>query len=246
MLLFLLLALVLTPISVSANDVDAQCANFDRLVEKLDVHGAHRVIEDAHRAAPSSYDVLFRLARIHVILGDEQTSEEKQLHHYEQAVQFANKAIAVNGKGLAGYLYRAAGNGKIALFKGIFSVSDVVKSVRDDAWYAINLNNDNTERLAAAHYILGRAHLALSYKPKILRGPLGLGWGNIEEAHTHLTKAHELRPNFIMFELEYARCLLEMDQDDKAHGILKRIASMPLLEPGDVQRKKEAAELLED
>lgn len=239
------LILFTTTVATSA-DVQSLCADFDARIERLDVKGAHKVIEEAHRAAPSSYEVLFRMARIHVLLGDEHTDKDKQLRYYEQAVDYADKAIHANGKGLAGYLYRAAGNGKIALFKGIFSVADIVKKVRDDAWYAINLNNDIPDRLAAAHYILGRAHLALSYKAKIFRSPLGLGWGNIDDAHTHLKKARELRPNFIMFELEYARCLLEQDHEQQAHEILRRIASMKSLEPGDSVRKKEAKELLED
>lgn len=246
MLLGIAFLILFTTTLATANDVPSMCTEFDTRIERLDVRGVHKVIEEAHRVAPSSYDVLFRMARVHVLLGDEQTDEDQQLKHYEQAVAYADKAIHVNDKGLAGYLYRAAGNGKIALFKGIFSVGDIVKKVRDDAWYAINLNNDNSERLAAAHYILGRAHLTLSYKAKIFRSPLGLGWGNIDDAHTHLKKARELRPNFIMFELEYARCLLEMDQEQQAHEILRRIAGMKSLEPGDGERKKHAKELLEE
>ncbi len=234
---------VASPLQGSIAD---RCRKFDALVEQLNVAKAKLAIEDAHELEPTNYDVLFRMARLHVLLGDQEADEDRQLALYEEALGYANDAIKANGKGMGGYVYRAAANGKVALFKGIFSVGDVVTKVRDDAWYAINLNNEGTERLAAAHYILGRAHLALSYKPGWIRGPLGLGWGDLNEAHTHLKKARELRPGFIMFELEYARCLVEMDEEGAATKIARSIASMKLQEPGDDKRKREAEELLEE
>jgi Prolyl oligopeptidase family len=165
---------------------------------------------------------------------------------YNKALDFANKAIAVNGKSMGGFVYRAAANGKIALFKGIFSVASVVNAVRDDATKAIQLNNETPERLAAACYILGRAHLNLVKKPKLVRLPLGLGWGNIEDANAYLKRARQLRPNFVTFELEYARCLAEMELEKDAISLAQRIGSMPNKEPGDQQRKMEAVQLIND
>jgi len=249
-MMHLLVAGLLTMTGMAAGPfpmtIEQYCQKFDDLVEQRKVDKAKLVIEEAYQQDPAQYEVLFRMSRLQVLLGDAEKDEDRQLELYEKGVEFANKAIAANGKGMGGYVYRAASNGKVALFKGIFSVGDVVTKVRDDAWYAIKLNNEGTERLAAAHYILGRAHLALSYKPGWIRGPLGLGWGDLEEAHTHLKKARELRPGFIMFELEYARCLVEMDQEGAAMKIARSVASMKLQEPGDEQRKREAEELLEE
>ena len=73
-----------------------------------------------------------------------------------------------------------------------------------------------------------------------------MGWGDIDEAHTHLKKARELRPGFIMFELEYARCLAEMDEEGDAIKIARSIASMKKQEPGDDKRQREALELIEE
>jgi len=246
--LFALVLLSTGTLSASplAESVDQRCRNFDALIEQLQVDKARQVIEEALSQEPSRYEVLFRMARLQVLLGDRASDETVQLAHYESGVEYANQAIKANGKGMGGYVYRAAANGKVALFKGIFSVGGVVSKVRDDAWYAITLNNEGTDRLAAAHYILGRAHLALSYKSALIRAPLGLGWGDLDEAHTHLKKARELRPGFIMFELEYARCLAEMDETGTAMKIARSIASMKLQEPGDDKRKREAEELLEE
>lgn len=244
-LLFILASALLVYAPILA-DVPQLCKQFDTQVESLDVKGARATIDAAQKEDGKSHEVLFRQARIHVILGDQEVTEERKLLFYSRAVDFANKAIAVNPKSMGGFVYRAAANGKVALFKGIFSVASVVNSVRDDATKAIQLNNDSPERLAAACYILGRAHLNLVKKPKLVRLPLGLGWGNIEDAYANLKRARSLRPNFVMFELEYARCLAEMDQDADAMNVARKVAGLPNREPGDQQRKIEAARLISD
>ena len=222
------------------------CTQFDNLIEQRNVVEAQKVLQGAFQSTPKDYNVLFRMARLHVLLGDRETSEAKQEALYKQAVQYGDQAIAINPKGMGGYVYRAAANGKVALFKGVFSVSDVVAKVRDDATKAISLNNEGSQRLAAAEYILGRTHLALAYKPKLVRLPLGLGWGSIDEAYAHLKRARSLRPGFIMFELEFSRCLAEMDETAEALKVAKSISAMKLQEPGDEKRKDEARQLIQD
>lgn len=229
-----------------AGSIDEACNLFDDQVERLELSAAASTLKAAFATAPSDYEVLYRMARLQVLLGNEETNKDKQLALYEKGVDYGNKAIAANNKGMGGYVYRAAANGKIALFKGIFSVGSVVAKVRDDAWYAIKLGNGTTKLQAAAHYILGRTHLSLAAKPKIIRSPLGLGWGNVDEAYTHLKKARELRPGFVMYELEYAKCLAEMDKEQDALTVARKIAALKNIEPGDPQRKNEAKDLIAD
>lgn len=243
----LLYAVILVASSLIAMaNVRQLCDQFDNQIEALDVKGAKNTIESAYKEDAKSHEVLFRMARIHVILGDQESQEDKKIAMFNKAIDFASKAIAANNKSMGGYVYRAAANGKVALFKGIFSVASVVNAVREDATKAIQLNNDGPERLAAACYILGRAHLNLVKKPKLFRLPLGLGWGNIEEAATNLKRARQLRPNFVMFELEYARCLAEMELSNDARAIAQRIGGLQNKEPGDPQRKQDAQQLLKD
>lgn len=232
--------------TIGSADVQQLCKQFDNQIEALDVKGAKATIDVALKEDGKSHDVLYRQARIHNILGDQESQDDKKLAMYNKAYDYANKAIANNAQSMGGYVYRAAANGKIALFKGIFSVASVVNAVRADATKAIQLNNESPERLAAACYILGRAHLNLVKKPKLFRLPLGLGWGNVEEASTYLKRARQLRPNFVMFELEYARCLAEMDMEKEAIGVAQKISSLPNKEPGDQQRKQEAQQLIKD
>ncbi|MFM7774639.1 MAG: hypothetical protein ACKOAG_12440 [Candidatus Kapaibacterium sp.] len=243
---FLFIVLFVAGIIELRADVTSLCAQFDAQVESMDVRGAKQTIDRALQEDGGSCQALYRSARILVIMADQEPDEQKRAVLYQQAVDAANKALQKNGSCMGAYVYRAAANGKIALSKGIFTVGGVVTSVRDDATKAIQLHNDTPQRLAAAYYILGRTHLNVQRKPKFVRLPLGLGWGNYDEAMTYLTKARELRKDFIMFELEYARCLAEGDRSQEAKSVAQRIAGLKPMEPGDVKRQQEAVELLRD
>lgn len=243
----LLLVMFLTPcVLLAQSPTEQACAAYDQAVERMDLRTAKATLTALQPPASTAYDVLYRMARLHVLLGNDERNEQQQLALYEKALDYGNRAVAANAKGMGGFVYRAAANGKIALFKGIFSVAGVVALVRDDASQAIRLSNDTPKMLAAAHYILGRAHLNLAKKPKLFRAPLGLGWGSIDEAFRNLKRARELRPGFIMFELEYANCLAEMDDENGAIAHARTIAGMRNQEPGDPQRKQDAIELIRD
>jgi hypothetical protein len=128
----------------------------------------------------------------------------------------------------------------------VLDAADLVEAVKADAEKAIALNNAGAMTTAAAHYILGRTHLKLTETPRPLRMPLGLGWGNLADATKHLKAATELRPNFIMYQLDYARALLKGGQGAQAKALLGAIAGLSVQEPGDEERKKEAVEALKD
>jgi hypothetical protein len=229
-----------------AQDARALVARTDSLLARLDLPAARQAIEAAYRSAPKDYDVLWRLARVFVLAGDAASAKGEQDRLYRSAQAYADQAIKVNPNGAEGYVRRAAAAGKVALFKGVLDAADLVEGVKADAEKAIALNNAGPLTTAAAHYILGRTHLKLTETPRPLRMPLGLAWGSLTDATTQLKKAVDLRPGFIMYQLEYARALLKAGQGAQATPLLTAIASLPIQEPGDEERRKEAAELLRD
>jgi tetratricopeptide (TPR) repeat protein len=140
------------------------------------------------------------------------------------------------------YCRRAIATGRVALFKGVFSVGGLVNSTRDDCQKAIELDSSN----AAAYYVLGRAHAKLVEKPRIVRWPLGLGWGNIDDAIKNYEKAIALRPNFIMYRLDAARAFVENDEYTKAREQLNVIPTLPKEDEDDDQFRKDAQALLDE
>lgn len=195
---------------------------------------------------PNNYEALWRISRAHVDIGEHlpaATEQEKaqQLQTYDKALEFANKAIAANANGAMGYTRRAIANGRIALFKGVWESLDLVKQTKADCEKALALD----PKEPAAYYVLGRTHMKVSEKPRIVRWPLGLGWANLGDAVKNFEKAIALRSEFIMYRLDCARAYVEDDEYGKARTHLTAIATLPTMDEDDGQFRKEAQDLLE-
>jgi len=196
---------------------------------------------------PNNFEVLWRISRAYVDIGEHMpanTDEEKskQLETYQKALEFAEKAVVANSNGSMGYARRAIANGRIALFKGVWESLDLVKKTKADCEKAIALDPNN----ASALYVLGRTHMKVCEKPRIVRWPLGLGWANLEESVKNYEKAISIRPDFIMYRIDCARAYIELDEYDKARAHLNAIATLPTLDEDDDRFRKEAKDLLEE
>lgn len=233
--------------TADSSKVDKLIAQGNEYSEKtFDNQKAIQAFEAALAIEPNNYEALWRLSRSLVDYGEHlpaNTDQEKatQLQMYEKALEHANKAIAANGNGSMGYTRRAIANGRIALFKGVWESLDLVKQTKADCEKAISLDANN----AAAYYVLGRTHLKVCEKPRIVRWPLGLGWANMEESIKNFEKSIALRQDFIMYRLDCARAYVEEDEYDKARTQLTTIATLGTADEDDGQFRKEAQELLE-
>jgi tetratricopeptide (TPR) repeat protein len=200
----------------------------------------------AYAVEPNNYDVLWRISRTYVDIGEHQpatTKDDKikQLETYQKALDFAELAVKANPNEAMGYTRRAIANGRVALFKGVWDSIDLVKQVKTDCEKAIQFDKENP----AAYYVLARTHAKLCEKPKVIRWPLGLSWANYEDARANFEKAIAMRPTFIMYRLDAARTYAELDEYEKAKEELTRIAAMPTEDEDDAQFRKEAKDLLE-
>lgn len=230
---------------LAAQQPAPELARVDSLVLALNVTAAVTAIEAEARRTPRDFQMLWRLSRVRLLQGDASLPQSRQQDRfYRQAMDIADQAIKVNPSAPDGYVRRAAAAGKVALFAGVLDASDFVLQAKEDVEKVIAMPNVPPITLATAHYILGRTHLKLTETPRPLRMPIGLGFGNLNDALTNLRRSRQLRPGFIMIELELARALVANDQSAEARPLLTAIAAMPLTEPGDDTRKTEAAELL--
>lgn len=223
----------------------ASIARVDTLLAAAQLAPAVTLVDQALAATPRDFEVLWRSSRVRVLQGDAAPEKSKaQDKLYRDALGLAERAIKANSTAPDGYVRRAAANGKVALFAGILDAADYVLQAKDDTEKVIALRNVPPVTLATAHYILGRTHLKLTDTPRPLRMPLGLGFGNAADARTHLKRATELRPGFVMFQLEYARALVANNEQAEARTVLLQLPSLANQEIGDDARKREGAELL--
>lgn len=205
----------------------------------------------ADKLSRDNWKILWRISRAYVNIavhmpstnGDE---EDAQLAVYEKALGYADRAVKLAKDQSVVYVRRAVVNGRIALFKGVFTVGGVVNQVKEDCEKAIRLGNGDAYTLALAHYILGRTHAKVSEKWAPARAVLGLGWADKDSALVELKKAVDLYPNFRMFYLELGKAYLSDDEYDKAKYYLNKVVNAPKKDQDDDQALAEAKQLLND
>ena len=218
---------------------------------KFETEKAHKVFQDANKRYPKDWKVLSWLSRINTDIAEHMPSSndqesEKQLATFEKAAAYADSAVQLAPDQALPYIRRAAANGKIALFKGVFSVGGVVNKVRDDAEKAIKLGNGGNETQGIAHFILARTHDKISDKWAPARSVLGLGWANYDSAIVHYKKAVNLFPNFMMIYVEYAKARMEKDKWKEAKELLEKAINTPIKDEDDKELLVEAKELLKE
>lgn len=237
-LTFILLFLVFG-FSVSfAQSVEELLKSGDQYVAEFNHQKALDSYLKADKLSPNNWDVLWRISRTYVDLGenlpdktDAQKAEQEKI--YKKALEYADKSVKLSSDKSITYVRRAIANGRIALFEGVFSAIGTVKDVKADCEKAIQLGNGDNYVQALAHYVLGRTHLKVCEKAYLVRLPLGLGWGNTGEAVRLLETAVKLKPNFRMFMFELAKAYIEEDEYDKAKDMLKKIEKAPKVDEDD-------------
>jgi tetratricopeptide (TPR) repeat protein len=123
---------------VSAQNLGKYIAEGDIANDKFDNKKALELYEKALAEKPGDYEVLWRIARAYINLGDLRPKDQ-QLAAYEKAKTYADQAAAANPKGSMGYTQVAVALGKIALFKGVFQSVGLVKQVKAACDRAIEL-----------------------------------------------------------------------------------------------------------
>lgn len=236
--------------SVFAQTAEELIQQGDKLAEETYEH--NKALEKymaADKISPKNWEVYWRISRAYVDMAEHMpssTDEQKkaQVAKYQDAFDWADKAVKLAPDKSVTYLRRAIANGRIALFKGVFSVIGIVNKVREDLEKSIKLGNGGTEIQATAHYVLGRTHAKVCEKAYLVRVPLGLGWGDTDIAEAEFKKAIQMRPNYRMFYLDFAKFYIEEDEYEKAREVLAKIAASPKQDEDDDKVLAESKELL--
>ena len=247
--IFLFILLLST--AAGAQSVESLIQEGDKYTEAFDNQKALEAYLKADKLSRDNWKILWRISRSYVNIGVKMPSsngdeEDAQLAVFEKALSYADRAVKLAKDQSVVYVRRAVANGRIALFKGVFTVGGVVNQVKDDCEKAIKLGNGDAYTMALAHYILGRTHAKVSEKWAPARAVLGLGWADKDSALVQLKQAVDLYPDFRMFYLELGKTYLEEDDYDKAKYYLKKVVDTPKKDQDDDQVLAEARQLLND
>jgi len=205
----------------------------------------------ADKLSPKNWDILWRISRSYINIGThmpENTGDQKdaQLDIFQKALSYADMSVTYGSDKSITYLRRAIANGRIALFRGVFTVGSVVNSVKSDCEKAIKLNNGGNYIQGLAHYVLARTNAKISEKWAPARVVLGLGWADNEIAIKEYKTAISLYPNFRMFYIDFAISLIKEDDYGVARDILNKCIASPKQEEDDDRRLAEAKLMLNE
>ena len=249
---FLAIVFALMGFTISfSQSVDELIKEGDQFVAEFQHQKALDTYLKADKLSPDNWEVLWRISRAYVDLGEKMpdktnAQKDEQEKIYKMSLDYADRAVKLAPNESITYVRRAISNGRIALFEGVFSAIGTVKDVKQDCEKAIQLGNGGNYVQALAHYVLGRTHLKVCEKAYLVRLPLGLGWGDTEEAVRLLEIAVKLKPNFRMFMFELAKAYVEEDEYDKAKDILKKIEKAPVQDEDDDKVLADAKKLYEE
>jgi FimV-like protein len=240
-------ALLLVPTAQAQSDgLEATLSRVDSMRVEGAFRDAFATLNDLARDYPDNAEVLWRLSRTKVDIGEQRRRDEEREQFYQQAFEDAEAAIAADTTNARAYLAGAIAAGRVGLISGTRRKVEMSRSVKDYVDRAIELNPD----LPAAYHVRGRWNYEVAslgfFSRTVVRAVYGgLPDASYEAAVENFERSIALDDR-VVDRLELARTYIAMDQEDQARTELQRALELPNKDPDDPQYKEEARELLDD
>jgi len=239
------LMLVLAVSASAQTAADLIKAGDDALDQKNDAKALEFFLA-AIQAEPGNYEALWKASASMVDVGDlidtkTKDGEEKQKKYYQDAAEYARKAVAVNPDDTNGHFQLSAALGMYALKLGKKEQIAMSKEIKAEIEKAIELDAMND----GAYHALSRWHRKIAEigGAKRLFGSILYGKipkGTNEEAETYMKKAIEIKPDYINHHLEMARTYVAMDKYKNAAAEFQKCLDLPETTSKDAMYKEEA------
>jgi tetratricopeptide (TPR) repeat protein len=223
---------------------DADALYFEGRVEE-----AFTLLDEHLVTHPTDYDALWRAARAGVVAGMLRQGITSQNERLDPAIVFADRAVAVRPDGIDGLYWRGAAEGRRALNAGSNYAARLVQRVYDDAHAILALDSLH----GGAYNLLGRVNYEIMDLPRVGRflarrliGNEALHDSSWEDAEKFLTRAAELRPDNVLFQLDLGYLYQRRGRDDEARAQLEKVVEMESVHPADDYFKESARSFLEE
>jgi len=230
--------------SLLSDDTPSKLLAGDDAFFRIDYPGAVELYSAALDQYPNDPDVLWRLARIYVCMG-EVVEGEKCAELCKKAESYALQCIQKDSTRAEGHTWRAAALGYVALDAGIGQKVKLSHELLREVNLALALNpNDD-----AAYSIKGSFYRAMGNVSWFQRQLAALFVGNVpkggfEEAEISLKKAIALAPDVMRHQYELGILYIDMDRKEEARKVLEHAAGLPVKVAIDRPRLKKIHELL--
>ena len=234
------------------SEADPRVTEADRLFREHRVTESLQMLEDILDVQPESYQALLAAARSAIAQGLLAEGSDIQNQWYRIGESTALRATEVVPKGLDGLYWLMTAKGLRAVQSGAADASALGREVYDLAHQILAVDSLH----AGAHHALGVLNYEVRKLSRIKRfiaryflggGVMGLtSW---EDAERYLTRAVELRPNYILFHLDLGSMYLNRGRKEEARSHFERALELPVFEPPDgrfqVMAERHLAETLD-
>lgn len=238
---FLLLSAKL--FSQDVNVLLKEATNLERLLKEDLALEKYKQILAVDR---NNVKALVKSSELSAAVGARQKDEKTKIVFYNQAKEFADKAIAADSNSADAYYVRAVAAGKLT---GVEEENKkIVAQVRDIKTYADKALKINPEH-GKANYILGKWNyeiLNLSWAKKAATKLLfgGMPPASIENAFKYMEKCRKSEPYFVPNFLDLAKAYKFDHKPAQAIAVLNELVKLPTRSPDDVALKAEGKTLL--
>lgn len=185
-------------------------------------------------------DILWRLARLYLCLGDI-TPDSSREAYYRKAEQFARLTIAADSTVAEGHTWLAASLGSMAMEGGAKRKVRLAREIKHELDAAIGLNtNDDVARslLGSFYRALGNISWIERSLANIFLG--GLPSGGFEDAERELLAAIRIAPNEFRHHYELGRLYADWDRPGEAVKAFTRAIDVGPRMAADRQRMVQA------
>ena len=207
--------------------------------QRLDSRRALELFLAAEKLRPPDAFLLQKIARQYSDLVDELGTDAERRLQAERALDYAQRAVALDPRNAVNVLSLAISHGKIGLYSGPREKVAHSRRVKDEAGRALQLDPS----LGRWHHEVNTLGGVARTFVRILYG--GLPPASADEAIRHLTQAAALEPDELAHHLELGLALAATGQNERARVALARGLAMPSRARYDEPAKARARAALE-
>lgn len=213
------------------------CGGCDEAYGKADIPGAYEFAERAMQVAPQAYEAHWRLVRSLVDQGEQSQDEGRDgdaESWYNRAMESSRQLVEAHpGRSMSHY-YRALAVGRRALFAGGKEKVELSREIEREAKIALELDDEN----GSAHGLIGRYYREMAHLSWVMRTLAETLFGDLPEggdelSYQHLTRATELRPDWMFAWIELGQTCEVMERHEEAQACYRKVLELPIIDHRD-------------
>ncbi len=227
------------------SEVDAGVAEADELFRAHRVDESLALLDDVLALEPEHHGALVAAARSAIAKGLLSEGTDVQNEWYRTAEATALRAVEMVPEGLAGLDWLMTAKGLRAVQSGstdAATLGDEVFDLAHQILAADSLHPGATHALGVLNYEVRKLPRIKRFFAEHFLGADVMGLTSWEDAERYLTRAVELRPEYILYHLDLGLLYLNHNRKEEARVHFERALELPVFEPPD-SKFQAAAEL---